>query len=176
MGGRGSAATREIGGATPPPKKQNGLKSRQTQLPERKKVENPIFSHATEENPTQPAKKKAGRPKGSVKMTIQRYATNPPKVLPKTDHQRLKELKELMIRSGGKDVAQKVIEIALNDGHPGQMAALKMCIDRTLPISMFEKDKSQRSAVTINITGLGDAPTIINAAPDEPEDVEAKYG
>ena len=106
-------------------------------------------------------------------MTIQRYANNPPKVLPKTDHQRLKELKELMIRSGGKDVAQKVIEIALNDDHPGQMAALKMCIDRTLPISMFEKDKGQRSAVTINITGLGQEPTIIDT---DAEDVEAKYG
>ena len=118
-------------------------------------------------------KRGRGRPKGSVKMTIQRFADNPPAVLPKTDHQRLKELKELMIRSGGKDVAQKVIEIALNDEHPGQMAALKMCIDRTLPVSMFEKDKSQRSAVTINITGLGE-PTVINA--EEPTDVEDKYG
>ena len=96
-------------------------------------------------------------------MTIQRYATNPPAILPKTDHQRIKELKELMIRSGGKDVAEKVIQIALNDEHPGQMAALKMCMDRTLPVSMFEKDKSQRSAVTISITGLGEAPKVIEA-------------
>ena len=118
-------------------------------------------------------KRGRGRPKGSVKMTIQRFADNPPLVLPKTDHQRLKELKELMIRSGGKDVAQKVIEIALNDEHPGQMAALKMCIDRTLPISMFEKDKSQRSAVTISITGVGE-PTVIETSPVE--DVEDKYG
>lgn len=118
-------------------------------------------------------KRGRGRPKGSVKMTIQRFADNPPAVLPKTDHQRLKELKELMIRSGGKDVAQKVIEIALNDEHPGQMAALKMCIDRTLPISMFEKDKSQRSAVSITISGLGE-PTIIDNS-NEPTDVEAKY-
>ena len=117
-------------------------------------------------------KRGRGRPKGSVKMTIQRFADNPPLVLPKTDHQRLKELKELMIRSGGKDVAQKVIEIALNDDHPHQLVALKMCLDRTLPVSLFEKDKSQRSAVTINITGLGQEPTIIDTA----EDVEAKYG
>ena len=106
-------------------------------------------------------KKKRGRP---IKMTIQRYADNPPLVLPKTDHQRIKELKELMIRSGGKDVAQKVIQIALDDNHPGQMVALKMCIDRTLPVSMFEKDKHQRSAVTINITGLGQTtvePTVL---------------
>ena len=118
-------------------------------------------------------KRGRGRPKGSVKMTIQRFADNPPAVLPKTDHQRLKELKELMIRSGGKDVAQKVIEIALNDDHPHQLVALKMCLDRTLPISMFEKDKSQRSAVSITISGLGE-PTIIDSA-NEPTDVEAKY-
>jgi hypothetical protein len=104
--------------------------------------------------------KKRGRP---LKMTIQRYAENPPAILPKTDHQRIKELKELMIRSGGKDVAEKVIQIALNDEHPGQMAALKMCMDRTLPIGMFEKDKSQRSAITINITGLGEQPQVIPA-------------
>jgi hypothetical protein len=99
----------------------------------------------------------------AVQLTIQQYANNPPATLPKTDNQRIKELKELMIRSGGKDVAEKVIQIALNDEHPGQMAALKMCMDRTLPVSMFEKDKSQRSAVTINITGIGDAPTILDA-------------
>ena len=98
----------------------------------------------------------------AVQLTIQRYAENPPAILPKTDHQRIKELKELMIRSGGKDVAEKVIQIALNDEHPGQMAALKMCMDRTLPIGMFEKDKNQRSAITINITGLGE-PTVIDA-------------
>ena len=121
-------------------------------------------------------KRGRGRPKGSVKMTIQRFADNPPAVLPKTDHQRLKELKELMIRSGGKDVAQKVIEIALNDDHPHQLVALKMCLDRTLPVSLFEKDKSQRSAVTINITGLGQEPMVVDANPDEPQDVEAKYG
>lgn len=101
-----------------------------------------------------------------VQMTIQQYANNPPAVLPKTDHQRIKELKELLIRSGGKDVAEKVIQIALNDNHPGQMAALKMCMDRTLPISMFDKDKSQRSAVTINITGLGVEPTVLEDVTD----------
>jgi uncharacterized protein with HEPN domain len=36
-------------------------------------------------------------------------------------------------------------------------------MDRTLPVSMFEKDKSQRSAITISITGIGEAPTVIPA-------------
>ena len=82
-----------------------------------------------------------------------------------------------MIRSGGKDVAQKVIDIALNDNHPGQMAAIKMCLDRSMPVSMFEKDKGARSAVTINITGIGETtPTIdmvqeVDTAGKDQEDV-----
>jgi hypothetical protein len=39
---------------------------------------------------------------------------------------------------------------------------------------MFEKDKSQRSAVTISITGIGVEPMVVDANPDA-EDVEAKY-
>lgn len=104
-------------------------------------------------------KKKRGRPE---KLTIQKFAANPPATLPKTDNQRIKELKELIIRSAGKDVVEKVVQIALNDDHPGQMAAIKMCMDRALPISMFEKGSNQRSAVTINITGLGGEPININ--------------
>jgi len=41
-----------------------------------------------------------------------------------------------------------------------------MCLDRTLPFSMFEKDKSQRSAVTINITGLGAPPQLVEDITD----------
>ena len=137
------------------------------------------------------ARRARGRPKGAVKMTMERYAANPPTLLPKTDHARLKELKDILIKSGGKHVVEKVIQIALNDNHPGQMAALKMCIDRTLPTSMFEKDKNQRSAVTINITGIGDnsATQIIeneltisttqieqSKEDDDIEDIEPKHG
>lgn len=108
--------------------------------------------------------KKRGRPE---KLTIQKFAANPPLTLPKTDNQRIKELKELIIRSAGKDVVEKVVQIALNDDHPGQMAAIKMCMDRALPISMFEKGSNQRSAVTINITGLGGEPLLIS--PTQPD-------
>jgi hypothetical protein len=120
-------------------------------------LENPLQS------PQLPERTKVKKQLSKVQMTIQQYAANPPAILPKTDHQRIKELKELMIRSGGKDVAEKVIQIALNDEHPGQMAALKMCMDRTLPVSMFEKDKAQRSAINITISGLGQEPQVIDA-------------
>ena len=129
------------------------------------------------DEPEQPTvvKKKAGRPKGvfGLKRQIQEYARNPALALPKTDNQRIKDLKDMLIRSSGKDVVEKMISIALNDEHPAQMAAIKMCVDRTLPVSMFEKDKSQRSAVTINITGIG-APTTV--ADDNVVDIEAKNG
>ena len=124
-------------------------------------------------------KKKAGRPKGiyGLKRQIQEYARNPDLALPKTDSQRIKDLKDMLIKSSGKDVVEKMISIALNDNHPAQMAAIKMCVDRTLPVSMFEKDKSQRSAIHINITGIG-APTVeaTKIEPDDIQDVEAKNG
>ena len=124
-------------------------------------------------------KKKAGRPKGiyGLKRQIQEYARNPDLALPKTDSQRIKDLKDMLIKSSGKDVVEKMISIALNDNHPAQMAAIKMCVDRTLPVSMFEKDKSQRSAIHINITGIG-APVVspTKIEPDDIQDVEAKNG
>jgi hypothetical protein len=124
-------------------------------------------------------KKKAGRPKGifGLKRQIQEYARNPDLALPKTDSQRIKDLKDMLIKSSGKDVVEKMISIALNDNHPAQMAAIKMCVDRTLPVSMFEKDKSQRSAVNITITGIG-APTVATTViePNDIQDVEAKNG
>ena len=127
----------------------------------------------------QPDKKKAGRPKGifGLKRQIQEYARNPDLALPKTDSQRIKDLRDMLIKSSGKDVVEKMISIALNDNHPAQMAAIKMCVDRTLPVSMFEKDKSQRSAVNITITGIG-APTVAATViePDDVQDVEAKNG
>lgn len=127
-----------------------------------------------------PVKKKAGRPKGTfkIKRQIQEYARNPDLALPKTDNQRIKDLKDMLIRSSGKDVVEKMISIALNDDHPAQMAAIKMCVDRTLPVSMFEKDKAQRSAVNITISGIGgvDIGTKTINAEDDIQDIEAKNG
>ena len=122
----------------------------------------------------EPSKKKAGRPKGiyGLKRQIQEYARNPDLALPKTDSQRIKDLKDMLIKSSGKDVVEKMISIALNDNHPAQMAAIKMCVDRTLPVSMFEKDKSQRSAVNITITGIGGVKIGDNTI--DAEDVEPK--
>jgi hypothetical protein len=116
--------------------------------------------------------KKKGRPKGSGKLTMAKYAdAKPLAMLPKTENQRVKELKDLLINSAGVNVVQKTVQIALDDDHPAQMAALKLCMDRMLPVTLFEKEGKQRSAITINITGIGE---ITQAQTIDAEDIEAK--
>lgn len=74
---------------------------------------------------------------------------------PKDDRGRILELKARLMATSGNKVIDKIIQIALEDGNPGQLAALKMCIDRQLPLSLFEKDAKRGSnAVTINIVGV----------------------
>ena len=114
-----------------------------------------------------------GRPRGTGKMTLSKYADNPAAlVLPKTEQQKIKELKELLINSAGSNVVYKAVEIAMNDEHPAQMAALKLCMDRMLPVSLFEKEGKQRSAVNITISGIGGV--VIGENPIEAEDIESK--
>jgi hypothetical protein len=117
--------------------------------------------------------KKKGRPKGSGKLTMAKYAdAKPLALLPKTENQRVKELKELLINSAGVNVVQKTVQIALDDDHPAQMAALKLCMDRMLPVTLFEKEKNQRSAVNITISGIGGVTIGDNTV--EAEDIESK--
>jgi hypothetical protein len=118
-------------------------------------------------------KKQKGRPKGSGKLTMAKYAdAKPLTMLPKTENQRVKELKELLINSAGVNVVQKTVQIALDDDHPAQMAALKLCMDRMLPVTLFEKEKNQRSAVNITISGIGGVN--IDTTTIEAEDIESK--
>ena len=71
------------------------------------------------------------------------------------------ELRKLLLDEKAEEVVKKVIEIALSDEHPVQSAALKMCMDRLLPVSEFEKaGGGTRPTVNINITGLTEPITI----------------
>ena len=118
-------------------------------------------------------KKTKGRPKGSGKLTMAKYAdAKPLALLPKTENQRVKELKELLINSAGSNVVHKAVEIAMNDEHPAQMAAIKLCMDRMLPVSLFEKEGKQRSAVNITISGIGGVSIGDNTV--DAEDIESK--
>ena len=84
---------------------------------------------------------------------------------PPGDAARINEFKARLLATSGDKVITKIIDIALDDEHQGQMAALKMCMDRVLPVSYFEKDKTTggKSSVSITITGVGGETKIIGS-------------
>lgn len=83
---------------------------------------------------------------------------------PRSREARINELRDLVLSSvSGKQLVQKVMDVALDDDHPGQMAAMKMVIDRIIPQSAFEAAKNQpHTAIQINITGLDGKADVID--------------
>ena len=78
------------------------------------------------------------------------------------DAGRIEEFKQRLLATGGTRILDKVISIALNDDHPGQMAAIKLAVDRFLPVSVFDSTKNNGGnapQIVVNITGLS-SPTI----------------
>lgn len=77
---------------------------------------------------------------------------------PQGDSGRIAELKARLLATTGDKVINKIVEIAMTDNHPVQGAALKMCLDRILPLSYFEKAKDSGSIpqISINITSIGE--------------------
>lgn len=72
----------------------------------------------------------------------------------------INEYKARMLASPkSQKVIDSIFNAALDDDHKNQAAAWKFLGDRLLPLSYFERDKGTggKSAVTINITGIGDA-------------------
>ena len=114
---------------------------------------------------------KRGRPKKSD-IEAKKKGNRGVRGRPPGDAARINEFKARLLATSGDKVINKVIQIAQNDEHPGQMAALKMCMDRILPLSYFDKDKNGggRSQVSITITGVGGDTTIVGS--EEPIDSE----
>ena len=101
-----------------------------------------------------PVVRKRGRPR-KADIEAAKKPGNGKVGRPVGDNGRIQELKARLMATAGNKVIDTVIRIALNDDHPSQLAALKMCLDRQLPLSMFEKEaKRGSSAITINITGV----------------------
>lgn len=71
---------------------------------------------------------------------------------------RIKEFHARLLATSGETVINTIIKKALNDEDKDQVACLKMCIDRVLPMSYFEKGKDAgRGSVNIQISMLSDA-------------------
>ena len=69
-------------------------------------------------------------------------------------------------------VVEKSMEIAMDDTHSGQMQAMKLILDRALPVLGFSMEDKQKGAggIQINITGLNTTEKEIG--PDGPVTLE----
>ena len=120
------------------------------------------------------AEKKIGRPK---KSTIDSVTKGKRKSVgrPKGDAATINEYKARMLASPkSRKVLDSILAAALDDDHKNQAAAWKLCMDRLLPVSYFEKDKVNggKSAINISITGVGGETTVISGGEEEPIDGE----
>ena len=99
-----------------------------------------------------PAKKR-GRPrKADVESKKKRGVVG----RPPGEAARIKEFYARLLSTSGEKVIETVLRKAMDDGDKDQVACLKMCIDRLLPISHFEKQGQGRSnAIQVQIVTTG---------------------
>jgi hypothetical protein len=119
-------------------------------------------------------KVKKGRPKKKTILSKTKGSRN--KVgRPLGDASVINEYKARMLASPkSRKVLDAILSAALDDDHKNQAAAWKLCMDRLLPVSYFEKDKATggKSAISISITGVGGETTIISGNESDPIDGE----
>jgi hypothetical protein len=115
-----------------------------------------------------PKKRGRGRPrKGEI---IEKTAGTRGKVgRPKGDASIINEYKARMLASPkSAKVLETIFDAALDNDHKNQAAAWKLLMDRILPVGAFEKEVTKdggRSAIQINITGVGSA-TVDSSHPE----------
>ena len=120
---------------------------------------------------TKPSGNKRGRPSKSDIAEIKEKRSVG---RPKGEKAILDEYKMRMLASPkSAKVLEKVYEVALSDGHPGQMAAMKLVLDRIVPASAFDTAKSSGTTpqISINITGLN-SPSVNTEQVYDVSDVE----
>tara|TARA_Y100000389_G_scaffold187713_1_gene209446 strand:- start:329 stop:721 length:393 start_codon:yes stop_codon:yes gene_type:complete len=114
-----------------------------------------------------PVKRKRGRPrKTDVEAKKKRGVVG----RPPGEAARIKEFHARLLATSGETVINTIIKKALDDEDKDQVACLKMCIDRVLPMSYFEKGKdATRGNVNIQISMVGDTKAEVI---DQPQDIE----
>ena len=97
----------------------------------------------------------AGRPK---KTAIEAKKKRDLRGRPPGEAARIREFHARLLTTKGDTIIETIIKKALDPDDKDQAAMLKMCADRLLPLSYFEKDKTGgNKGITINISGVGDA-------------------
>lgn len=116
-----------------------------------------VTTSLVETKPPRPklTRRKVGRP---LKKDIEaKKKGNRGKVgRPAGDAARINEFKARLLGTSGDKIIETLIYKALDPNDKDQIAALKMCVDRVLPLSMFDAAKNSGSVpqISINITGL----------------------
>lgn len=115
-----------------------------------------------------PKKRGRGRPrKTEVEAKKKRSVVG----RPPGEAARIKEFHARLLATSGETVINTIITKALDNDDKDQVACLKMCIDRVLPMSYFDKGKDAgRGSVNIQISMVGDAKADI--IDDEVTDIE----
>jgi len=99
-------------------------------------------------------RRKLGRP---LKKDIEAKKGNRGKVgRPAGDSARIAEFKARLLGTSGDKIIETLIAKALNPDDKDNMAALKLCVDRILPVSVFDAAKNGGTTpqISINITSL----------------------
>lgn len=118
-----------------------------------------------EETPKQaePQRRKAGRPKKG-EIVAKKKGNRELRGRPAGDKAIMDEYKARMLNSPkSARVLEAIFDAALDPEHKAQSAAWKLIVDRIVPVSSFEQVKQGGGtpAISINITGLTQASTII---------------
>lgn len=120
---------------------------------------------------TNPPKKRRGRPRKSDVVSRKRGQTGLSRGRPKGDAAIINEYKSRMLTSPkSRKVLESIFDAALNDDHKHQSAAWKLIVDRIVPVGAFEKDVVKgagKSAIQINITGVGGTETTVVSNEEE---------
>ncbi len=98
---------------------------------------------------------------------------------PAGDAERINVFKARLLGTSGDKIIETLIHKALDVNDKDNMAALKLCVDRLLPLSVFDTAKNGGTTpqISINITGLTsptvDADVVDMGAVEEEEDDNA---
>lgn len=100
-----------------------------------------------------PSKRKRGRPrKADIEAKKNRNVVG----RPPGEAARIKEFYARLLSTSGEKVIETVLRKAMDDADKDQVACLKMCIDRLLPLSHFEKQGQGRAgAIQVQIVTTG---------------------
>jgi len=109
-------------------------------------------SLASKDVPLSPPKKR-GRPrKADIELKKSRGVVG----RPPGEAARIKEFYARLLSTSGEKVIETVLRKAMDDQDKDQVACLKMCMDRLLPVSHFEKQGQGRSnAIQVQIVTTG---------------------